>query len=371
MNINEQLKLILKFNEGEEFFSFINTDGKRWLMPARNMRTAMNLYQPSGSKGRLLKNGLPWLYRNPVVLRILHADRLLLALSDEMRILLERIFGKRNLEFSIFCGTPGVHQKITLQVCSGSSIIGYVKVTASEDIRDVFEHEKHILTTLHANNICNIPQCLYCGTLGCGLHIYIQTTIKTAHSKVVHGWTNMHSHFLEMLAIRTRQKLLFEQTDFCRDLDSLKCRLDQMDESSIFEKNIAEIKSHYAGNEVTFSAFQADFTPWNMFEENGNLFVFDWEYARLTYPPHLDYYHFKIQTAFFEKHLNVDEIYKGFQAERDKLNGLYGNYEFSLKCYLLSVIFLYINRERGAISNDTRNRLTFWLKLLKKLDNFK
>lgn len=370
MNIDEQLKQILKFGEGELFFNFANADGKRWLMPARNMRTAMNLYQPSGPKGKLVKQGLPWLYWNPVALRVLRAERLFLSLSDELRILLEHTFGETNLEFAVFCGTPCVHQKITLQVSCGGKILGYVKVTASEDIRTVFDHEKSVLAMLRSKGIDRVPECLYCGLLGCGLHIFIQTTIKTARSRVVHGWTDMHSRFLDRLSSQTRQNLLFEQSDFYHDLNGLESRLDEIDEASIVKNVIAELKSRYVGKEVEFSVFQADFTPWNMFEEGGDLFVFDWEYARLTYPPRLDYFHFEIQTAIFEDHLTADEIYNRFVAERDILNGLYDNYEFSLKCYLLSVMSLYVNREGSGIGDDTRSRLAFWVNLLKKIGGF-
>lgn len=35
---------------------------------------------------------------------------------------------------------------------------------------------------------------------------------------------------------------------------------------------------------VEYGVYHADFTPWNMSVEEGQLFVFDWEYASLTYP---------------------------------------------------------------------------------------
>ncbi len=369
MNIDEQLKLILKFGEGASFLSFANADGKRWLMPARNMRTAMNLYQPSGPKGKLVKAGLPWLYWNPVVCRVLHAKRMRLALSDELRILLERILGEKNLEFSVFCGTPCVHQKITMQINRGSRILGYVKVTTSEDIFAVFKHENRILSTLRAQGIEHIPEPLYCGTLECGIHVFVQTTIKTAKSKVVHEWTLLHSRFLDKLAECSRQTLDFEQTDFCQDLSILENRLSQLDEAAPVAQTMAEVRSCYMGREVQFSAFQADFTPWNMFVEKGNLFVFDWEYARLSYPPRLDYFHYKIQTAIFERHLTVDEILRDIEAERSVSNFTHDDWTLSLKCYLLAIISLYINREKGPISSDTRERIALWVKMLKLLEN--
>lgn len=370
MNIDEQLKRILKFGEGRTFFGFANADGKRWMMPAHNMRTAMNLYQPSGIKGKLLKWGLPWLYWNPVVLRVLNAERLCLSFSDELRTLLENVFRENDLEFSVFCGTPCVHRKITLQVSCGSRIIGYVKVAASEEIGAIFEHERDILSDLHAKGISNVPQCLYCGKLACGLYIFVQTTLKTSHSKVMHEWTEMHSRFLNTLATRTRQTVTFEQTDFNHDLDRLENCEFSLDETGTVNDAIAEVKSHYAGKEVIFSAFQADFTPWNMFGENGDIFVFDWEYARLTYPPYLDYFHFIIQTAIFEKHLEVDEIVEWYRSQKNKCRYLHAeDQDFAFRCYLLAIISIYVQRERYPLPDDALKRINVWISLLNIVRN--
>lgn len=40
-----------------------------------------------------------------------------------------------------FGGTPCVHQKITIQISQKERILGYVKVTESEDIYQIFDHE--------------------------------------------------------------------------------------------------------------------------------------------------------------------------------------------------------------------------------------
>ena len=162
--------------------------------------------------------------------------------------------------------------------------------------------------------------------------------------------------------------MLFEQTDFCCDLRRLEGRLSQLSGASIVEKAMAEVRYYYAGREVEFSAFQADFTPWNMFEEGGELFVFDWEYARLTYPPRLDYFHFRIQTSIFEQHLPADVICAGFEADGNRLNGIYGDYRFSLKCYLLAVMSLYVNREDNLLAKDTIKHIEFWINILRIME---
>lgn len=369
MNIEGQLKLLLKQDEGETYYSFANADGKRWWMPARHMAVGMNLYQPSGTKGKLLKRGLPWLHWNPVVRKVLHAERMQLALSDELQELLERLFGQQGLEFAIFGGTPCVHQKITMQLSRGSRILGYVKVTESKEIYGIFEHEKKILDTLHTQGIGQVPECLYCGTMKNGLHLFVQSTIKTQQSEVVHTWSNKHEQFLNNVAMHTQQRVQFEDSDFCRDLNALEERLPLLGNPKVLCKTLQEVKERYAGREVEFSAFQADFTPWNMFVEKGQLFVFDWEYARMTYPSRLDYFHFLIQTAVFEDHLTTEEIAYRYASLRSGLTEIWKNPDLALQCYLLAIMSIYLQREQGKLGEDIIRRIDMWLALLDKLKN--
>lgn len=368
MNIEQQLKHLLKWGEGETFYCFANADGKCWWMPVRHMAIAMNLYQPSGVKGKLLKQVLPWMYWNPIVRKVLHTERLQLKLGDELKELLEKIFGKQDLEFAIFGGTPCVHQKITMQISKGKNILGYVKMTESKNIFGIFEHEKNILDTLYKKGIIHIPKCLYCGTLENGLHLFVQSTIKTLHSKILHMWGEKHEQFLKDLNMHTKQELYFEDSDFYRDLNVLREYLPILGNPDVLSKTIQNVQAQYAGKRVVFSAYQADFTPWNMFVESGELFVFDWEYARLTYPPRLDYFHFLIQTSVFEKHYTPQEIIKEIRKKQIDLKQKYNNNLFNLKCYLLSIISIYLGREKETISDNTKEHISLWINLLQQIE---
>lgn len=367
-DIQEQLQAILTFGQGETFLSFANADGKRWLMPERGMRTAMLLYQPSGWKGKGLKRGLPGLYWHPWVRRLLHAERMRLSLSEELRALLEHTFGESGLEFAVFCGTPCVHQKITIQVYRGDRILGYVKVTDSEAIARVFAHEETVLQQLHERGVDDIPECRYCGTLTNGLWAFVQTTRKTMRSGVLHGWTGRHARFLEDLHEKTLWEGDFEETDFYRDLRRLEARLPELAEGKYLEAVIREVLAAYTGKRVQFSAFHADFTPWNMFLEEGKLFVFDWEYARMTYPPRLDEFHYRVQTAVFEKHFTAIEIVNRFKVKRAEFNSLFGDSKQSFICYLLAILSIYVGREKENIESETLERIAFWVDLLKKIN---
>ena len=127
MDISHLLSFLLNEGGSNTFYTFSNADGKRWLMPAKNMRTAMNLYQPSGIKGKGMKALFPYLYRLGVVNKAVGAEKKRYELVPELKKLLCRLFGTDDIEFSIFCGTPCVHQKITMQISKGARILGYAK----------------------------------------------------------------------------------------------------------------------------------------------------------------------------------------------------------------------------------------------------
>lgn len=159
---------------------------------------------------------------------------------------------------------------------------------------------------------------------------------------------------------------VFEESDFYSDLNKLEECLPVLGNPSVIIKTIQEVREKYAGKRVVFSAFQADFTPWNMFLEKGQLFVFDWEYARMTYPPRLDYFHFLIQTAIFEEHLSAEDLFQRYILLRSRLTGIWKSPNLALQCYLLAIMSIYLQREQIKLGEDTIRRMDLWVALLEK-----
>lgn len=131
---------ILRFR-GEVFYRLMNGDGKVWLMPARNMRVAMNLYQPSGIKGKLLKQFFPLLHHFGFVHKVAGAEKVACSLDGKLYNLLCKLFRNGNLEFSVFCGTPCVHQKITIQLSSGKEIWDIVRFLRQRRLATYFREK--------------------------------------------------------------------------------------------------------------------------------------------------------------------------------------------------------------------------------------
>ena len=326
------------------------------------MRIAMNLYQPSGRNGKLVKALFPWLYGIPFVWRVIHAEKLHYKLRDELKQLLCRLFHEEEIEFSLFGGTPCVHQKVTIQISKGCHILGYCKVSGSNEIAELFQNEADLLELLKKQNMDGVPQCLYCGKMAEGFSLFVQTTAKTQQSKVLHEWGILHEHFLDKLQRKTIQSITFEKSDYYKTLQGLQSHLDWLPEfmnRNVIEKTMNKIVNPYKGKIVDFSAYHADFTPWNMFVEKNRLFVFDWEYARTTYPPMLDRYHFFTQTAIFEKHWQEKEIIAFLQSP----DANWVNREI-YTLYLLDIISRFTVREKGTVEGDIAQSMKIWNDLL-------
>ena len=326
------------------------------------MRVALNLYQPSGRNGKLLKALFPWLHRLPIVRKAIKAETIYCTLQQELKELLQRMFNCKDLEFAIFEGTPSVHQKMTIQLSCGNKILGYCKASDNEEILQLFEKEAATLTLLAQKGVTNIPRALHSGTLSNGVHIFVQSTAKTTKSQVVHTWGPQQEQFLTTLHEKTKQTLPFEKTDYCRALTALQEHIDWLPAPyrEAVKTAIARVMTEYHGKMVEFSACHADFTPWNMFVERSELFVYDFEYTALTYPPGIDRCHFELQTAIFEKRLSREDILE-YITGRDVA------YKRLLRLYLLDVISRFTIRERGNAGGDIARSLDTWCYLLKNI----
>ena len=359
------LNNILDFTGGERFYRFGNADGKYWVVPARGMRTALNLYQPSGIKGKVVKALLPYLHWMAPVRKAIKAQTTNCRLNNELHKLFCETFGVQDIEFAIFEGTPCVHQKITMQLSCGKRILGYCKLSDSNNIKALFEKESAMLEWLAGRGVNNIPQALHCGTMTNGTHIFVQSTTKSASSSIPHEWGTLQQQFIDKLHCCTKQRIKFEESDFYRSIAALDEHLHWLPgniDSSIIERGIAIVRKQFEGKDVEFSAYHGDFTPWNMFVEKRELFVFDFEYAAKSYPPGLDRYHHFTQTAVFEKHWSADDFASYMQTQEaawiDKDCYL---------LYLLDVVSRYTMREGGKVTGDAATPFALWGKMLEKI----
>ena len=350
------------------YYKITNQDGKVWIMPKRNMRMGMMLYQPSAWKGWLLKTVFPSLQWCGILRRMLKIEKTACPLPEALQERLRDIFNCDCPEYSYFGGTPCVHQKATIQIYNGTKMLGYCKTTRNEAIYELFRHEQGVLDRLEEYGVSGVPRCLCCEKGFDDEYFFVQTTMKTRHSLVRHKFGALELQFLKQLADKTKYNCRFAETDQWGWLQRLQRDLWKLTplEQNVITDGIKCVVQYFSDRgQCYFSAYHGDYTPWNMFVEEGQLFVFDFEYAGMRYIPYLDVLHYKTQTAIFEKGWGSEEIFNDYQLHKQEWISLFANHNIAYIAYLLDETAKFVCREGEIIPSDTQRLLNVWIPLMK------
>ena len=324
------------------YYRITNAEGKSWVMPERNMKVGMMLYQPSSKKGKLLKTLFPLLYWNPLVRKLLHVEVCDFPFDKSIEDYLHDVFKSSYLEYAIFMGTPCKNQKVTIQVFCKCNILGYCKLTQNKDVFILFENEKQTLDYLNSLEIKYIPVCLDCGHVGDKYYTFVQSTIKTLKSSIKHELDEQHYRFVKELAEKTKVSVCYTDSDFGKMIHSLSLHLDCFDdEDKKYLKQGIDVVNDFYKDKSDFSFYHGDFTPWNTFEENGKLFVFDLEYASRSCPPYMDLFHFFEQVGRLENNMEAADLYNEYVRKKPLIEKYTSSPSILYISYLLYVFTFY------------------------------
>lgn len=343
----------------DKYWKINNAEGKSWIIPTKNAKVALQLYQPSGRNGKLLKALLPFFAPftsiwSPFPITEEPVEQ---GLTD----FLKKFFPNKDLTFSFFLGTPSAHKKSTIQIAENDNILAYCKTSNNKAVIELFNKEQQLLNWLANVGIKHIPACLYNDTVnGYDQQVFVMSTEKNSQSEVVHEWTSMHEQFLLDLTRKTTTECKFEDSDYHHLLVALNNRLDDLpdgvDKAKV-ESSINKILENYAGKTLNMVAMHGDFTPWNMFKQHDHLFVFDWEYALRSCPVNLDRYHFFSQQFYFEKHWSAEQVLDYMRSTE----GTWMNIE-EYMMYIVLILSVFVTREKSKCKST--DLFLYWNALL-------
>ena len=362
--ISHPSSILIYGNGGETtMLHFANAEGKEWMVPLEGIKTGLLLYQPSGWKGHLIKRMMPLLGRWGWGRRLMHVKKTQGVLNEEISKTIGEALGMSGFEYAIFFGTPCADQKVTIQVAKDDRVMGYCKVSESERIGKKFSEEAQLLRELNEKGIKGIPKALACGKTENSFYYFVQSTTKSLQSTYPHEWGDKQEKFEKDLHERTRVTMPYEKTDFCRAIEGLKQRMSWLtiEQQETVKKAIDKIEQHYKGKTAEWSVYHGDFTPWNTFVDDGQLFVFDWEYALRSCPPELDKHHWFTQTWIFEKHYSAEKMSEEYHKKLANSN------IFSYLCYLIVTIATYLGREEKPEDVENITLLDTWTGLIKRI----
>lgn len=359
-------KLIIENDNGIKYYDIKNNKGKRWLIKSNDLKNGFDLYQPTALKGILLKQIFPYMHKIHSLKRILNIKEVKCSLNSDLEKFLDRNF-RHSYDISFFGGTPSVHQKAVLQISCKNKILAYCKISNSKAVEELFDKECDTLNYLSSKNVNNVPNVIARENMD-NLYIFCQSNVKSKKSKTIKELNNIHIRSLRELYEKTKVEISFDKSDYYLMLHQLKNNkhLNDIEDKKLICKVVEKIEEYLRENTVNFAFYHGDFTPWNISVEQNDLTLFDFEYAKRTYPYYLDLFHFFLQTQIFVKKNNNIRILSNFEKLKKKFRSLNIDFEVYFIMYLLEIINLYISRTDNETEEEKQN-YKIRIELLRKL----
>lgn len=352
---------------GEKYYK-IDNGYKTWIIPAKNMQMGYGIYQVSSFRGKLVKYILPRLKNIKIIRKLARCEETYLQVSKDVHNVIRKYY-KGEYQCSVYYGNLDTEQnyKATIQVYNKKNILFYIKATQSEVVKSAMERETNALKELKQNGFDNIPEVIALESVG-KWTFFVQTA-KGIHGKTKLKFDEKHWAFLEEILKRTKVKCSYETTDMCDYLNYLEQQLEinpDLSQYKILNSSIEVVKKWLQEDENIYSFAHGDFTPWNMYNAQNDIYVFDFEYCMNRTIPFMDFFHFICQTNLIAYNMNTEKTIKEYRRYKAKLEKYLGDADKAFVGYLLFVISFYIMRKNGDY--DTNNKqFQYRIRLLEKL----
>jgi|GEM_PF-863909 len=199
---------------------------------------------------------------------------------------------------TLFFGFPGPLQKLTIYCPDPNGGLGKVaKIALHQSANEAITLEAHWLGKLSGSqHIARfLPHFLLQGILPCGRRYFSMRSLPQGVSSQRFG--KLHYDFLHILA---QQKPVFgywnKSQAHLRLYERTQAVLPILDQSlrKLLLDALAEVELQIGQAELPTCMIHGDFAPWNLLQTNGELFVFDWEYAQTNGNPLQDFLHFHL-----------------------------------------------------------------------------
>lgn len=371
MEIERLKNRIFSYTGSAHFWIIYNTVGQNWILPQKRTKRFLALFQPSSLKGKIVAILLPYLRFFPFLASRVNAKSVLVELNPSIKEAICKSFGITNFEYGVFCGSPGRHQKITIMINQGKRCLGYCKVTDNPEVFAIFQKESADLLYLKTKGVRCIPEILFVNEINDlrGMFLLVQTTKREGVIRTAAINDSCVFDFVARMYNLTRNKMSYAESDFVQSIHVLKSYIDlfKAEEQHAILYAICEVEKELSKPSY-YSAYHGDFTPWNCYIVDKELFVFDFEYFQRYTIPYLDYFHFFTQSCIYNKYMKADSIFEEYLNNRGFIQSKIGYVDFYYTCYLLNVMAFYLERDNGFLNERIESCFKTWIKLIKLIN---
>lgn len=362
----ELLNKLFKESETDKEYIVFHHSDKTWIMPSGNLEPALEMYQPSTMKGKVLKSCIKLFYTNEKILHKLGCEKKKLSFNVDILSYLQKIINEKNVYIAAYMGdtTTKQNNKVTLQVYNTQRVFCYAKVSEEPEVLENFSREIDSLKYLEEKGVTNIPKVLGDKEIQ-GLRIFVQSTDKPLKQQVRLEFGKNQIEFIENIVKKTKTDVKYETSQFYESIQYLKSVTAEFEEQeqTVIEAAIRQVETYAEEKGLEFAFSHGDYTPWNVYYVDGELFAFDFEYCYQTMPCHMDIFHYFTQFSIMGQHNDVEKTILLYQERKEMLKEYVENPDVVYVCYLLHIIAFYHNRTE-EITEQVKQQMKIWIGLL-------
>lgn len=358
-------KLFKESEKDKEYIVFHHSD-KTWVMPSENLEPALEMYQPSTMKGKVLKSCIKLFHTNEKILHKLGCEKKKLSFNVDILSYLQKTINEKNIYIAAYMGdtTTKQNNKATLQVYNDQRIFCYVKVSEEPEVLENFSREIDSLKYLEEKGITNIPKVLGDGGIQ-GLRVFVQSTDKPLKQQVRLEFGRKQVEFIDNIVKKTEKNIRYEASQFYESIQYLKSVTAEFkeQEQSVIKEAVRQVETYAQEKGLEFAFSHGDYTPWNVYYADGKLFAFDFEYCYQTMPCYMDVFHYFTQFSIMGQHNDAEKTILLYQRNQEKLKEYIENPDIVYVCYLLHIIAFYHNRTE-EMTEQVKQQMKVWIELL-------
>lgn len=359
-------------------FSFINNpDGSmRWIYPSSLFQPSfLSCYNSGTLKGAIIKTGIQAAFS--LGLKRFIANGNFTVYSNESLACELPMKNKSAKNFSVFTGTTGINRKILVEYNKGGKTKFFAKIPIGKNAHHLVNNEAEALKSLSSKKF----ETLYAPSVRHENKTVLIENIKPFITNNAVSFTNKHTQALDEMYEATVTNEPIEGTSFD---DSIKNNLylarqnkfkaRQRGIHGIIEKLIRLNQCIDKQKRIPVAMAHGDFTPWNMYVNQGHVFVYDWEFCKREAPLLFDLFHFVFQSEVMLRNSSYEKIEKEINRalELPAVKTLIAKYkvdvELHYKLYLLMNISYYVNvyMQQDLLHKQAGWLLTAWQSALSK-----
>jgi thymidylate kinase len=196
--------------------------------------------------------------------------------------------------WALFTGTTGPNRKAIFYI-QNKVQSSFLKIACSDSARSLLYNESTALKKLDHDSVHSY---VYPNIL-CRTEDFLQVTDISEDGLRCSEFNQVHLDTLRAISDKSYNKTILKEVDAWNEmhenLKTLALKKDSRIPKGLLQKLTALIENIDDSIIIETSMSHGDFTPWNMFENNDRLCVYDWELSRNSMPLGFDAFHFIIQ----------------------------------------------------------------------------